>query len=353
MRVGVWAALWALMPLGVAAAPASMAYYTGRASLPSMQAEAGVLSVVATDLFAVDAEGHITGKLPAAPRKAAKAEGIALLAVVSNYGAHGFSPKIATAIITPGAAQAAAIASMLAVAQNGVAGINLDFESVPHAQRANYTAFVQTLATTLHAAGKTLVLSLPAETKDDPKDGWTGAYDFAALGAIADTLQVMTYDENGPWGPPGPVAGLDWMTDCLTFTETVVPLTKISLGFPAYGYDWNLTAGTGASVNWNQIPALLAKTRATPQWDSPSSSPWFTYTAKDGASHVVWYENTESMTLKAALAEAQSVASVSVWALGLDDPSYWQAIATGFGSDAAKVAGADTRRPAKERYALP
>jgi spore germination protein YaaH len=34
--------------------------------------------------------------------------------------------------------------------------------------------------------------------------------------------------------------------------------------------------------------------------------------------------------LKAQLAEQQDVASVSVWALGLEDPTYWQAIASGF-----------------------
>jgi spore germination protein YaaH len=48
---------------------------------------------------------------------------------------------------------------------------------------------------------------------------------------------------------------------------------------------------------------------------------------------VVWYENAQSISLKATLAASDSVASVSVWALGLEDPSYWQAIAAGFSSN--------------------
>ncbi|MEJ0047805.1 MAG: hypothetical protein WDN04_18055 [Rhodospirillales bacterium] len=102
---------------------------------------------------------------------------------------------------------------------------------MPHKERALYTAFVQRLATVLHAAGRTLVLSVPAKTADDPRDSWAGAYDFAALGGIADVLQVMTYDENGTWGPPGPVSGLDWMSACWPTRKAWCRKQKSAWGF--------------------------------------------------------------------------------------------------------------------------
>jgi len=293
-----------------------------------MRAESATLSVVPVDQFSVDINGGVHGRMPKNVARLANAHSVALLAVVSNYAGRGFKADIATAVLTPGGVQDRAVAGMVKAA-HGLAGLNLDFEAVPHGERALYTAFATRLAGALHAAGGVLVLSVPAKTEDNPKDSWSGAYDYAALAGVADTLQVMTYDENGPWGPPGPVAGLDWMTACLNYSESVVPAAKISLGFPAYGYDWNLTKGGGDTINWNQIPALLAKTGATPQWDAPSSSPWFSYTATDGSSHVVWYENAQSTTLKAQLATMGNVASVSVWALGLEDPTYWQAVAAG------------------------
>jgi spore germination protein len=315
-----------------AAAPAELAYYADSNSYPSMKAEAGTLNIVAADLFPVNINGHLTGHLPAKVATLAKSNGIALFATVSNYAGNGFKATIATAILTPGAAQDQAVAGMLRVAKT-LAGINLDFEAVPHKERALYTAFSQRLATALHAAGRQLILSVPAKSADLPNDSWAGAYDYAALGAIADTLQVMTYDENGPWGPPGPVAGLDWTTACLTYAESVAPASRISLGLPAYGYDWNLTSGGGGTVNWNQIPALLKKTGATAQWDAATSSPWFSYTASNGASHVVWYENARSVALKSGLAAAKSAASVSVWALGLENPAFWHAVTAEFGAD--------------------
>jgi spore germination protein YaaH len=319
-----------LLSTPAAAAPLQMAYYEDAGSLPSLKAEEGILNIVAADLISIDENGNLHGKIPANVKSIAAANGMTLLAVVSNYAGNGFNAKIAEAILKPGQVQDNAVTNILALAATGVAGINLDFEHVPHQLRADYTAFTQRLATALHGTAQILALSVPPKQKDEPNNSWAGAYDYAALAAFTDILQVMTYDENGPWGPPGPVSGLNWMTACLTYAETVVPLGEISLGFPAYGYDWNLTKGGGTTVNWNQIPALLQKTGATPQWDTKSSSPYFDYTASNGDGHVVWYENSESIMLKAQLAEQQDVASVSVWALGLEDPSYWQAIASGF-----------------------
>jgi spore germination protein YaaH len=275
--------------------------------------------------------------VPAGVFATASAHHIALLAVVSNFGKNGFMASIAKAVLTPGTVQTAAINNMVGIAGRGFAGINVDFESVPHTLRPQYTAFAQALATALHKAGSTLVLSLPATTVDNPNDSWTGAYDYAALAKIADTLQVMTYDENGPWGPPGPVAGLDWVTACLAYSQTVVPAAKISLGMPAYGYDWDTTQGTGVQVSYKAIPALLRATGAKAQWNAATSSPWFTYQASNGDAHTVWYENARSIQIKAALASAKNVASVSVYALGFDNAAFWQAVQAGLAAPYTKL----------------
>lgn len=311
------------------AAPAVLAYYEGGGSAPSLKTFAGDLQSVATDLFDVDASGVVTGSVPKIVRTIARTHSIQILVTVSNYGAHGFSESVAHAILTPGPAQNTAIANMVTAA-SGYSGLNLDFENVRKTDRAAYTAFTQKLAMALHEEGVTEILSVPAETEDNPKDSWSGAYDYAALGRIADLLQAMTYDENGPWGPPGPVAGLDWVTACLTYAQSVVPAAKINLGVPVYGYDWNVTAGGGTTVAYKAIPALLAKTGATPQWDVAASSPWFSYTAGNGAAHVVWYENAQSITLKAGLAAASGVSGISPFALGYDDADFWAAVQAGF-----------------------
>jgi spore germination protein YaaH len=44
---------------------------------------------------------------------------------------------------------------------------------------------------------------------------------------------------------------------------------------------------------------------------------------------VVWYEDEKSIPLKSSLAVSQNLAGVSVFALGYDNLSFWQAVHAG------------------------
>jgi spore germination protein len=313
---------------------AVMAYFEYSGSDHSLRTFAFYLNQIPTDSFAIDREGTVSGTAPVGALAFARKNGMQTYATVSNFGNLGFVPLIAHDIIVHPKIRAKAIQNMLAVVQTyGYTGVNIDFEAVPHKDRKPFTAFIHAVGEAMHAAGYLSVVSIPAELEDNPNDSWAGAFDFKALAPEADILQLMTYDENGPWGPPGPVAGLDWVEPCVQFAVSVVPANKISLGIPAYGYDWNLTKGTGVQVYWKLIPALIAKMNAVPQWDVSSSSPYFTYTSPSGASHVVWYENTQSIPLKSQLAVTYNLMGVSVFALGYDDQTFWEALSTGLGTD--------------------
>jgi spore germination protein YaaH len=308
-----------------------MAYLEGASSsYDSLTAFYSYMNQMPTDTFAVDVHGAISGTAPAQALQFAKSKGIATFATVSNFDAIGFDAKITHAILNDSKPRARAISQMLKLVQHwGYTGINIDFESVDHTDRKALSSFVHDVARQMRAAGYLTVISVPAELKDNPDDSWTGAFDFASLGKSADIVQLMTYDENGPWGKPGPVAGLNWVEPCVIFAASVVPPSKLSLGIPAYGYDWNTTAGSGVQVFWKDIPALISKTGVTPQWDSLSSSPFFTYHAPDGSSHIVWYEDEKSIPLKSSLAVSHNLAGVSVFALGYDDLSFWRAVHAG------------------------
>ena len=310
-----------------------MAYYENSASGDALQAFASYIDQVPTDTFAINARGKISGSAPVAALAFARSKGMQTFATVSNFGASDFVPAIAHAIVNSPAIRAKAIRNMLAIVQTyGYSGINVDFESVPHKDRVAFTRFVHDVARSMRVGGYLTVVSVPAELKDDPSDSWTGAFDFKALSRNADVLQLMTYDEHGPWGPPGPVAGLDWVEPCAQFAASVAPSRKISLGIPAYGYDWNLTKGTGEQIHWKRIPELMASVSAVPKWDAASSSPYFSYTATDGSNHVVWYEDVQSIPLKSKLAVTYNLEGVSTFALGFEDRKFWDAVSDGLGN---------------------
>jgi len=328
--VTIFLAAWLIPPVQSqeASGPkAVMAYYEWSGSYAALASNYSYINQLATDTWGVNAHGVVTGQAPPEGLPFAKKKGMQTFATVSNFGKSDFSPHIAHAVITNPSTKALTISNLLNVVQTyGYSGVNIDFEAVPRKDRLAFSSFIHDVAQKMRAAGYLTVVSAPAELEDNPSDSWTGAFDFKSIGADADILQLMTYDENGPWGPPGPVAGLDWVEPCVQYAVSVMPSTKVSLGIPAYGYDWNLTRGTGVQVKWKKIPALISETGAVPQWDGTSSSPFFTYQTAGGSSHVVWYENATSIQLKSALVLSYNLTGVSAFALGFDDQSFWVAV---------------------------
>ncbi|WP_255298574.1 glycosyl hydrolase family 18 protein [Brevibacillus dissolubilis] len=307
-------------------------YYTGdKTSYNSLYNYNSYLNEVSTMTFDVTTTGAIAGTVPADGVSLANSKGVKAYAAVSNHGAGGaFDKDLARKVITDPVVRQTTINNILnLVKNNNYRGVNIDFEDMYASDRPSYTQFISELATTMRANGFSTIVSVMAKTSDSPTSAWVGTFDYAALGQAADKIQVMTYDENGPWGAPGPVASKPWVEKVIQYTVSQIPSTKVLIGLPAYGYDWNTTAGTGKAVTWKSMPNLISSTGATPQWDATAQSPYFTYKATDGTSHTVWYENSESIKVKTKLVNQYNLGGVSVWRMGLEDLSFWQAVTTG------------------------
>jgi spore germination protein YaaH len=318
----------------------SLGYYTGtQTSYGAVTSFAAYLTMVSADLYEVQSDGSIVGSDDYDVATYDSAHGIVTYAVLSNYSDSlgDFDPALAHSAMVDH--ESTVIAGALKIAA-GYRGVNVDFESLAYSaniadDRAAYTKFIADLGTALHAQGLELVISVAPKTSDSPGDTWAYPYDYAALAPLVDYLQVMTYDESGPgWSAPGPVSGLDWMGTCVAYATSLMPPYKILIGLPAYAYDWDLTASTssksvGASVNWKDVPAILAGPSAVKHWDATSSTPYVDYTSSDGHKHEVWYDDAASITPKAALAGKYGLGGVSMWALGEEDSSFWQAVRAG------------------------
>jgi spore germination protein YaaH len=150
----------------------------------------------------------------------------------------------------------------------------------------------------------------------------------------------MTYDQNGSSSTEiGPVAGLDWVINNMNYLlQTLhIPATKLSMGIPAYGYDWNLTTpAKPPMISWNQI-ANLPTLNNVKYYDQSTSSPYLTYTTSNGDSHKVYYENTTSIRAKGASAASLGLAGVSVFALEKDNPDFWPALIAGVNQTAVSI----------------
>jgi spore germination protein len=307
--------------------------YLAEAGYASVTSFTSYLSAVSADVFTVTAAGTIAGSSPANLLSFAKGNDIKTYACISNYGEEDFDPALGHSAIV--AKKAQVTAAMVDLAQKGGwEGINVDFEGLYPADRAAFSTFIHDLAAALHGKGLKLAISVPAKSSDDAGDDWSWPFDYAALGADADLIQLMTYDEHGPWSDPGSVAGFAWMESCVRYAASVIVPAKLLIGLPAYGYDWNLTdPDQDIDFAWKQVPEILAKTGATPVWDAGAKSAHISYTnsmgTTDGASHVAWYETPEGIAAKTALVTKYGLAGLSMWVLGDEDLSFWQAAIAG------------------------
>jgi spore germination protein len=317
-----------------------LGYYTpDQYSLEALSSYAPWLTAVSVDIYGVDSDGQIIGSDEFGVVDLAHRLNLEAYLCISNYNSSetvaDFDPALARAAIIDHRDSLIPALVNLAV-EKGYEGINIDFESLAmtgdlEADRAALSDFIRLLALQAHQAHLKLIISTPAKTGDDPSDDWSYPFDLAELGKQVDYIQYMTYDEHGPWGDPGPVSGYDWVKDSVTFAAGQTDPSKILIGLPAYGYDWVVdengapsTDIPAGSFGWNRVAEMSAEPSVKPGWDEDARSPYLTYSA-DGLLHLAWFENAESIRAKVDLVSTYHLGGLSVWSLGQEDESFWQA----------------------------
>ena len=208
----------------------------------------------------------------------------------------------------------------------GYDGVDLDFESVPAADRDLLSSFVEELAAAVHANG--LVLGIAVHPKTSEPGDWSGARaeDYARLGAAVDEFQVMTYAYSGPWSDPGPIAPPRWASRVLDFAVTQVDPAKIWMGLPFYGADW--WPGGGAEITWRQATRRL-RVHHRRVARSASLEARFTYRDGRGRRHVVYFQDRAALAAKLDVLTKRhpGIAGVAIWVMGGEDPRFWPHLA--------------------------
>lgn len=329
---------WVVLSAGETAAkgPVVVGYYAedwegDRRALEALRAAGGRVDRVVNFALQLRADGSITTRYYPELAATASALGVPVYGLVHNMEDGQFSVEIARAVLSDPVRRARAVSDMVSIARaHGLAGIDIDLENVPADLRPHYTALVREAAAALQPLGLRLTLSVPAKVWDDTTSNWGGAFDYAALGALADQVAIMAYDEH-TWGlPAGPVASLPWVERVAAYATRHIPAEKILLGIPAYGYAW--VAGTNRLVKGLSTPGayqLAAEHGAEVLWDDAAQVPYFRYVS-GGDEYVVYFENKESAAAKLRIVTKYGLGGIAVWRLGLNEAAIWEPVSTGF-----------------------
>jgi len=291
-----------------------------RTSWATLQAQLGNLDIVSPYFFQLRADGTIEELNDPTADTFLRQSGYTVLPMIKNI------PRWdeLTPLLADPQRRAAVIERIVElVERRGYSGIHIDFEAVNASDAAHLTTFMQELAAQLHARGKLVTQAVVARTSDTPTT-WGGAYDYAALAAVNDYIVVMAYDFHYAGGSPGPVAPLSWVRRVVDYATTRIPASKLILGVPLYGYDWDTTDGPPArSVRYDQVQELQRRPGATSGYDDVEQEAWLRYTDDAGHQHEVWHADVRSVTARLNLALDRGLGGVALWRLGHEDPAIW------------------------------
>jgi hypothetical protein len=118
-------------------------------------------------------------------------EGYRVMPVIRNFAdPRAIDPDTVTAILGNSALRTEHVRQIATFTASGrYAGVFIDYRDLPTDQRDNFSAFVRELKATLAPSG--LLLGVVVPTANSVDGVWnTGAYDWRALGAEADYLQI-------------------------------------------------------------------------------------------------------------------------------------------------------------------
>lgn len=232
----------------------------------------------------------------------------------------------------------------------GYAGLLVDYQGVPVAQRANFSAFLTELKAALTAKGLQLAVALSTPYLDDSGQWETAGQDWAAVGRLADMLFVQMPPAPEAYGSGGAAEQL------LAWATRQVDRRHLVLLYSANAVDMVGEAhfemsNTAALANYGQIAlesgsenlepgqplsATLSGTAGPLEWDGAAVTYKYTY-EQAGQTHTVWLANEGALAQHLRLAPAFNVGGVAL--RGLDTT------ANGAGYAAALQSYVDSAEP--------
>ncbi|OGM31981.1 hypothetical protein A2803_02735 [Candidatus Woesebacteria bacterium RIFCSPHIGHO2_01_FULL_44_21] len=253
--------------------------------------------------------------------KVAKELNISVVPTISNASGYDFDGERISKLLGSEELREGLVANLLELAQkNAFRGWDLDWEQVKKEDREAYSSFVDLLGKRLNS--KNLKLSVTVHAQAGKVSDWDGTsgQDLKAIGNSANYVRVMAYDFHHSKSSPGSVTPMDRLSETLEYSAKVIPLDKLVLGLPSYGYDW--IGDEGTAMQYEKIVDYLGKNGIQSQRDSETYSLYANFDL-EGAEHALWYEDAESFHEKVKLAKSYGVYQVTLWHLGGEDPRIW------------------------------
>lgn len=278
----------------------------------------GALTVLHPIVFIPAADGSVAGTRPAVPPS-----GYQVVPTIVTI-----DPEVVNNILRDpalSASHAAAIADT--VREGNYQGINIDYRNVDPNLREQYTAFITSVAQALDAASRSLTVTLPLPVATDGEMS-TGAYDWSALGSVADTIEMGAELDQDLYFQRTEEA-LEYVTQQVDRSKLLMTISSLSVergseGLRAMPLDEALALAAPVDVqsgddgvSTGERVELVARNLATSAgatglaWDDVARAVKFQYPGA-GGSRTVWLSNEFSVAFRLELAQRFELAGVVI-----------------------------------------
>jgi spore germination protein len=288
----------------------------------------GVNVVSPTWFKIVDGEGNVRSQADNKYVQWAHQQGMEVWALLGN----DFDPDMTTEALSTYEKRMRTIVQMLEYSDlYNLDGINIDFENVYTKDKDNVTQFMRELKPMAQA--RNLIVSIDVTPKSN-SEMWSLFLDRRALGAAADYLIIMAYDEHWASSPKaGSVASLPWVKNSVTriVEEDEVPPGKIILGVPLYTRIWTETKTDGEikvsskAVSMDAAAEIISSKKLKPKLDQASGQNYVEY-KEDGVTRKIWIEDKVSLKARVDLAKSFALGGVASWNRSFGNQSAWKAL---------------------------
>jgi spore germination protein YaaH len=307
------------------------------------------VSIVAPEPFIVDKSGVVYGAIEPKLLRLAKEHNVKVMPQIKNLDPNAglFNQEWVHGILTDAKARQRTIKTMLDLCkQNGLWGMQIDFENVHINDREALTNFYREAADALHQEGYKISIAVVhrAEETAGPNtytkwmmENWRGAFDLKALGEIGDFVKIMSYAQHTRRTTPGPSQGLPWLEQVIQYFLQYVPPEKLNLGITMSASHYYTIADTAkyyqnarswsSSISLKEAQSLIEQYNGMPLlWDDKQKV-LFGYIERGGVFEWFFVDNDlRSFDAKLALVKKYKLRGINCWISGGEDPRMWESI---------------------------
>ncbi|XP_078515398.1 di-N-acetylchitobiase-like [Lissotriton helveticus] len=211
-------------------------------------------------------------------------------------------------------------------------GINLDIEEDVRLYSPEYnalTALVQETAEAFHKEIQGSQVSFDGTWS--PRGAVGRCYNYSAIANACDYLFVMSYDM---WYSVGVAGANSPYKEALAGYEDYINLgidqKKLVMGVPWYGYDYvchslykervctikltsHYKSKVGNQVCYKTLMKQVNGSLTGRLWDDGVKSPYFDYKDTTGSLHQVWYDDPQSVSMKALYVKERGLGGIGMW----------------------------------------